>query len=699
MFLAPFFLLGLLAIGVPIWLHRVARANPVRHPFPSLMLLEQSETQRTAQRTLRYWLLLLLRILLLVALALAFAGPLMRNDENVTHAANTRLHAIVVDASFSMQHPERWARAREAVESVIESLRSADQIMLVRASGRRMDIVQDPIPAREAGTLRAKLASLAPGRERLDFGFAMSSAEQWLRTPRPPVLLHLISDFQQSGAPLRFADLEPPAGAQLVMHDVSGEERGNVFISHVALDESDARSLAVDVRSTSDEVEERAVVVTVDGKEHARRTMRLDPARSDRTPQLPVSGEGGGRVGATPERISPDIAPIELTEAHARVVFENVSFEAGARRIEVRLEPSDVLADDDRYFAVLEHADPQALLLARETDSDEGAYFAAAIGALTAPRVNVARASASSFDANGFRSYSVLVVPDLFALSSTSASRLEQYLRAGGAVLTTLGTGSEAAQHPLLSDWRVGKARPRLARIGEIDGSHPILRNASEWHQVRFFRQRPVEIASGDRVLIAYSDDTPLLIERTLGAGRMLVLTAPIDRQWNDLAIHPVFVQFVSEATRYLIGGDSSMASVTVGAPVTTGLTDGSGGQIFGPSGERVLGLAATTSAERLVPTEIGFYEIRHARGARWLAVNVDRRESDLRQLDADYLARWQALRQRPARAELSAASAAETTTERRSLGPLLLWVAALLLLAEVLVANRYLAVRREVAR
>ena len=61
MFLAPLFLFGLLAIGVPIWLHRVARTNPTQHPFASLMFVEASETQRTAKRTLRYWLLLSLR--------------------------------------------------------------------------------------------------------------------------------------------------------------------------------------------------------------------------------------------------------------------------------------------------------------------------------------------------------------------------------------------------------------------------------------------------------------------------------------------------------------------------------------------------------------------------------------------------------------------------------------------------------------
>jgi hypothetical protein len=174
-------------------------------------------------------------------------------------------------------------------------------------------------------------------------------------------------------------------------------------------------------------------------------------------------------------------------------------------------------------------------------------------------------------------------------------------------------------------------------------------------------------------------------------------LTAPVDRTWNDLAIHPVFVQFIAQAARYLIGEDSATASSSVGAPVPTGLTADSGGQIFDPKGERVLDLANMTSAERLIPTQLGFYEVRHSNGARWLAINTDRRESELAPLEADYLARWQALRQRPSNQPVAENVAADTQTQ--SLGPALLWIAALLLLAELLMANRYLAVRRETAR
>ncbi len=75
------------------------------------MLLEASETQRTAKRTLRYWLLLITRILLLIAIVLAFAGPLLTARIVPQPDANAQLHAILLDSSLSMQYGSRWQRA------------------------------------------------------------------------------------------------------------------------------------------------------------------------------------------------------------------------------------------------------------------------------------------------------------------------------------------------------------------------------------------------------------------------------------------------------------------------------------------------------------------------------------------------------------------------------------------------------------
>jgi hypothetical protein len=687
MFLAPLFLFGLLAIGVPIWLHRVARANPTQHPFASLMFVEASETQRTAKRTLQYWLLLSLRILLLIALVLAFAGPLLNERVVPLANANTRLHAIVIDKSLSMQHGERWQRALDEVDAVLKDLRSADRVLLATAEGRRVSVVQSSTPASAAGTVRAALRALKPGIERLDYGLAMSTADNWLGSPRPPVVLHLISDLQQSAAPLRFADLEPPAQTQLVLHDVGNAAAENVFIQGAQLTTVDTRSLAVTVRGATAKPQQRQVLLAIDGNEYARRAVEL-PAGTLTATDPTVEVEGGGHV-------APEFGSQAVASPSAKVVFSDLKLSAGSHRIEISLDPADALPQDDRFYAVLEHADPKALLIAPAPRTDDVAYFAAAIGSLAAPALDVEERAPETIGTGALTGFSLLVIADTAALSDIQAKRIKEYVAAGGSVLATLGTRTSIEPGPLLEGWRISEPQQRAAAVGEIATTHPVLREAGDWHSVRFFRQRAVQVPDDDKVLIAYEDGAPLLIERTIGAGHILVLTAPVEREWNDLAIHPLFVHFIAEAARYLVRGDASAASTTVGSVVLTGLTAAGGGQIFDPQGERVLGLAQTAAADRLIPDQTGFYEIRGNEGVRWVAVNVDARESDLTPLPASFVQRWRAMQVRQAVAtNVAAVTAADA--KPRSLGPAVLWLAAALLLAELLLANRYLAIRRE---
>ncbi len=701
MFLAPALLFGLLAIGAPLWLHRVTRANPTQHPFASLMFLEASETQRTAKHTIRYWLLLVLRILLLVALAFAFAGPLVTERIVPQANANARLHAIVLDASFSMQHADRWARAIKAGEGVLAELNGADRVMLVRAAGRRMEVMHEAVTVANAGALRAALGGLQPSLERLDFGLVMNTADSWLGSPRPATVLHFISDLQQSGAPLRFADLEPPPGTQLVMHSVAEELAANAFVSSAALSAKDMRTLEATIRHTATQPQQREVVLSIDGKEHARQRVELPAARNDSSssevgepppsPSAVLTGETEG--GGVPESVTGLGMERIVSSASAKASFPDLQLTPGAHRIELSLEPRDALPQDDHHFAVVEHADPQALLLSKSDDADDAAYFEAALGSLTSPRLTVERGAANSLE-GPLASYSLAVIADASALSKGAADRILEYVAAGGAVLATLGGDAESSESPLLDGWRIGETRSQSAKVGEISTTHPVLREAGDWRRVRFFKQRSVTPAEDDNVLIAYDNGAPLLVERAIGAGRMLVLTAPIDRSWNDLAIHPLFVHFIAEAGRYLAGMDAAPVSHTAGSVVMTGLTTQAGGQIFDPQGERGLSLAEARTADRLIPRLTGFYEIRGGAGARWLAVNVDSRESDLTTLPPAFVQRWQGLSIREPMREPRQMS--EAPAERRSLGPLLIWLAAALLLAELLLANRYLAIRRE---
>ena len=74
-FLAPWFLAGAAAIGLPLWIHLLQQYRSTPHPFSSLMFFERRTQSSIKHRRLRYLLLLSLRVALLILLALAFANP------------------------------------------------------------------------------------------------------------------------------------------------------------------------------------------------------------------------------------------------------------------------------------------------------------------------------------------------------------------------------------------------------------------------------------------------------------------------------------------------------------------------------------------------------------------------------------------------------------------------------------------------
>ena len=692
MFFAPAFLAGLLAIGLPIWLHRVARANPTRLPFASLMLLEASETQRTAHRTLRYWLLLALRIALLLALVFAFAGPLVSPRAIPVINPGARLHAIVLDRSMSMQYGQRWKQATDEAQRIIGSARSRDRLLLVAGAGRRIEVMREITS--DAGAVRAALQHVKPGIERLDYGLLMSTSASWLGTPQLPVQLHLISDLQRTASPLRFADLEPPLDTRLVLHDMgSAAGTANTYIRDATFVSADTRTLAVEVATTSRQRETREAIVSIDGKDLERKRFEFD---SIVTAVPPAEAEGAPPAPSLP--VSSDDGEVR----QLKVLFPSLNIASGTHRIEIRLEPQDALPQDDRFYAVVEHADPHVLLVARNNDADDTSYFAAAIASLDAPRLMVERRSAQAVEGRSLASYSMAVVTDVAALSSAASSRINDYVEAGGSLLVTLGPAAAGQRGGLLQGLRAGDVRVQPTRVGRIESSHPVLRDAEGWQEIRFLRHLQVEPGEGDKVLIALQDGAPLLIERTLGAGHVLILASPLDREWNDLATHPLFVRFIAEATRYLTGAAASAASTRVGTTVMTGLTGASGGQIFDPQGRRVLQLNQTAAAQRLIPDQAGFYEVRKGDDVRWIAVNIDARESDLTRLSASSLQRWQALRARSSSVDnraVAANAAAASRVPPRSLGYTLLLIAAALLVLEIFMANYYLTVRREVPR
>lgn len=654
--LAPWFLVGLFAIGLPWWLHRLARSETTPQAFPSLMLLESSNLRDTRKRQLRYLALLALRIALLIAIVLAFVQPQWLSKVPEALASQARMHVIVLDTSLSMQAGTRWQQAKEKAAELIDAARAGDQLLLISAAGRKVQVLAGPVAGIERARVRAALEELKPGLERLDIGLAMTSVKTWQSQDQLPMELHFIGDMQASGSPLRFADLEPPAGARLHLHAVEGVT-ANAAITRIALTSGEKRLLTVTLQSSGGAPASGVVVLTIDEREFGKK---------------PVQWQSDGS---------------------ATVAFADLKLTPGLHRIHAHLQTEDALRDDNHFYAVIEHADPRVLLIARNPQADEAVYLAAAIESLAAPRLTVARAMPEQVSAQALQEYAAIVVTDSGVLNEALAQRLAKHAAADGALFITLGPQSLRAGLEPVTGLRVRELSGKAERIGVVDDSHPILREPEAWRSVRFFKRMQLTPADTDRVLLRFEDGAPLLMERPLDAGRVFVMAAPLDREWNDLAVHPLFVRFIAETARYLTGNEAATVSTLVGGNVPTGVIAGAAGQIFDPQGKRVSALGGDDNPTRLIPEQTGFYEVRSANHTRFIAANVDTRESDLTSLAADLQTKWQAL-------EKSAAINTAAVQYRRDialqLGPLLLILAALLALAELLVANYRLQVVRD---
>ena len=89
-FFRSWFLAGLAAVGLPLWLHLLRQFKRTPQPFSSLMFFERRVQSSVRHRRLRYLMLLALRLALLILLALAFANPFIIAAWNRKRGANSR---------------------------------------------------------------------------------------------------------------------------------------------------------------------------------------------------------------------------------------------------------------------------------------------------------------------------------------------------------------------------------------------------------------------------------------------------------------------------------------------------------------------------------------------------------------------------------------------------------------------------------
>lgn len=667
-FLTPWFLAGVAAVGLPVWLHLLRRHKSDPLPFSSLMFFEQHTQSSIKHRRLRYLLLFAMRALLILLMVLAFAHPFVQ-QQILPSTRTNEVTVLAIDNSLSMRAGGRLDEAKRQAKSVIAGLRAGQRAQVI-AFGQRVHVMSEVTDDRSP--LNAGVDAIQPGDDRGSFAELSRSLRSIAQSLKLPLKAHVYSDMQQTGMPSNFNDLRLNAEVRLEHHPLASKAEPNFAIENV-----------VSPRRVYDGKKSR-VLVTVAGHGNAK---------SSRNVSLTLNGR-------TVESKS-----VEVPESGRAVVeFLSLDVPYGRNKGEVKVESGDTLTADDTYYFSVERSDPRRALFVHEAENQRGLlYFKAALEASGQSAFEIDATTPAQVANLSPSKYAFVVLSDVGSLPGGFENELRNYVRGGGSVLIALGRMAVARTKVPVSDGKVegsryaGREGQMYQTVGWLDTAHPVVLKDDRWDDVKFYQAIKVE-PGGARVVAKLSDQTPLLMDQQVGSGHILVFASTFDNIANNFPLRPSFVPFIDRTARYLGHLEANAPAVLVGsfAELRDAKETGSSVDVLDPKGERVLSLEEATKAQNIQFTQAGFYDIRRPNGRNELvAVNADRLESDLTPATQENLALWQNT--------ANGASGSAEGTSQTDRKPLSLWwyvmLAVLALaVAESVLGNQHLKVDKEAA-
>lgn len=675
-------LAGAAAVAAPIIIHLLARRRFRRIRWAALEFLLQAERRNRRRLRMEEWILLALRCLAVALVGMFIARPFLAQGGSAWGGLRRAERVLLVDDSLSMAYESKGAssfsRAKAAVRRLIETAQRQtpeDTVTILRMTAPTEPLASGAaLESRQVDDLLARVEAAAVTQRAVDPPDAIAGAAEVLTRNADALnaVVYVISDFQRT----RWAAREGGSSAA---------DRGNI-LSPLTQWAGDARGLQIVLVDVGDAEAANSAITRmqiagatpVAGAE-ATVTVGLanysDQGLDDALPRLSV-GNVNVTAGTPMSLGARQIADLDIPLELIRPGDESVVAEL----------PADGLAADNRRFLALEVAPSiRVMVVNGEPSPDVVLDEAALLSTALRPEGDVfsgneiVSVDEAQLTANPLDGFHVVILANVFRLGEESAAALEQFVRGGGGLLIFLGDQVEPAAYNEqlyrggegVLPQRLGEViiAPTEAHLVVKDRQHPALVAVGREDdplgltRVPFFRyfsllgDEPVAESpdssaprpQATRVVAAFDDgdDRPALVEKRLGAGRVLLMTTSADKEWHSWPDHPTYLPVMMELVRYVARRPAGRGEGTVGAPLSWPVdpnefdTDALVRTPDFPSVKEASISAATPEGGQGMAfrwdrtDQAGFYQIvlRRRTGGesiRMAAVNVDPSESDL---------------------------------------------------------------------
>jgi hypothetical protein len=555
------------AVLLPLLIHIFNRQKVKTISFSSLLFLRSLEKTRMRRVKIKEYLLLLIRSLIILLVVAAFARPAIRGGFATKVGAHARTSMVLLlDNSYSMGFETKdgpvFESAKKKAKSILGQLKEGDEASLIEFSSNPRLITPQPTHAFK-GLIRYLDEEAQLSAEKTNVGEALKMAYEIIRDSKNLNReIYLLTDMEKSGWAGFHPDILPSDDqkTKLYLVNVSPSDKQNLCIEEISfgpqlIEKGRPFQITAKIANyTHQAVRSLLVGLYLDGK---------------RVSQTDVDLQKDGKVS---------------------VKFNPTVEQAGIHTGFFELTDDDLLIDNRRYFTFrIPERIPVLLVGERERDTH---HLGLALNPLNAEDANkkITQHHKSSLSGIDFNRYDVVILSNLSRLTDVQLTNLERFVQKGGGLFIILGDDIDPDFYAeriikkffnlrILDPLKSTTNTSGFFSLERIDTDHPIFqvyRNVEkdQLPMIKFLSIFELPQSREVKTIVSFSLGKPALMEKSFGAGKVLLLDAPVDESRADLVVHPFFVPMINRAVEYLASDLSRLdEDILVGSKVTRELS------------------------------------------------------------------------------------------------------------------------------
>jgi len=694
-------------VVLPIVLHLIMRRKPKLLEFPALRFVQKRHDTNRRQLRLRHLLLLLLRAAAIALAAFALARPSVKFGGTLGSQEAPVAAAMVFDSAPRMEYRHdnqtRLEAAGDLGQWLLGQLPSQSEVAVVDTRLGPAVFQIDQSAARQRVERLEAVANSQPLTVVLEKALRLLGESELTHKEA-----YVFTDLARAAWPTDSA-----AALQDRIIDVPGVA---VYLIDVGV--SDPTNYALGELQLSGQVLSNRSSLVVDTE-----LFRAGP-EGTRSVELYLQDDEGN-----PQKRSEESYTLASGESR-QIDFRIGSLEVGTHQGLVRIVGQDGLAaDDSRHFTVEVRPAWKILVAAPQPAERHALYLTEALAPAVFRKRGQARfdcrvVELDELSKQSLSDYSAVCLLDPTPLEPAGWKKLGDFASDGGGVAIFLGRGAgkiASFNAPEAQELLPGKLLRQARRpdgdlyLAPRDYQHPALSafrsgaGSIPWAMFPVFRYWELEEPTG--AVFSYSDGRPALLERPLGAGRVLTLTTPVSdrpdqKPWNLLPFGEAwpFGMLSHQMMLYLVGSSEQDLNYTAGQTAVLQLDADSRRRNFllTTPGELKFPLSADPQRRVLVITgtdEVGNYRVqaggRDSGVDRGFSVNLAPQQTELERAGEEQLAEvFGPLEYRIARTREEIERDISTGRVGRELFSPIILLVVIVLALEHFVANRFYRVK-----